>query len=104
VSGQQGGMRRHVIATPTNEQRRSPAASSRPTEDGELAVQPLLTPAQAAQLLTVPESWLRRKAGRRLVPCTFIGRHLRFSTADVRAIAAAGAQPARPPRSPHYRH
>lgn len=57
-------------------------------------VLPLLTPAQAARLLAVPESWLRRRATARAVPCTFLGKHLRFSPADVTAIAAAGAHPA----------
>lgn len=53
---------------------------------------PLRTPAQAAQLLAVPESWLRRKAAARTIPCTFLGKHLRFSPADLAAIATAGAQ------------
>jgi excisionase family DNA binding protein len=52
----------------------------------------LHTPAQAAELLTVPESWLRRQAGRRRIPCTYVGRHLRFSDRDLDAIIAAGAQ------------
>ncbi|WP_233160114.1 DNA-binding protein [Pseudonocardia sp. MH-G8] len=63
---------------------------------------PLYTPAAAAELLTVRESWLRRKATARAVPCTFLGKHLRFSPADITAIAAAAAQPAhtsRPPRT-----
>lgn len=54
----------------------------------------LLTPAQAAGLLQVRESWLRRRAGERRVPCSFVGKHLRFSLADVEAIAAEGARPA----------
>lgn len=54
----------------------------------------LYTPIQAAELLAVKESWLRRKAGRRAIPCTFIGKHLRFSASDLRAITALGAQPA----------
>jgi len=56
----------------------------------------LYTPAQAAELLSVRESWLRRRAGRRQVPCTFLGKHLRFSATDLRAIAARGARGARP--------
>lgn len=60
------------------------------------------TPAEAADMLKVPESWLRRKAGRRLIPCTFLGKHLRFSSNDIAAIAAAGAQPARQPRRRGY--
>jgi excisionase family DNA binding protein len=53
----------------------------------------LCTPAEAAQLLAVPESWLRRKAAARVIPCTFLGKHLRFSAADLAAITRAGAQP-----------
>jgi excisionase family DNA binding protein len=66
------------------------------------------TPEQAARLLNVGESWLRRKAAARLVPCTFIGKHLRFTAADVAAIIAAGARPAgarrprRKARLPHH--
>ncbi|GGP87127.1 hypothetical protein GCM10010185_71100 [Saccharothrix coeruleofusca] len=55
----------------------------------------LFTPARAAELLAVRESWLRRKAGRREVPCTFVGKHLRFSAEDLRAIVAGGPRPAR---------
>ncbi|QFZ24245.1 DNA-binding protein [Saccharothrix syringae] len=58
----------------------------------------LYTPAQAAELLAVRESWLRRRAGRRQVPCTFLGKHLRFSAADLRVIAAQGARAVRTPR------
>ena len=50
----------------------------------------LYTPAAAAERLTVGESWLRRKAGQRLIPCTFVGKHLRFTEDDLRAIVAAG--------------
>jgi excisionase family DNA binding protein len=53
----------------------------------------LYTPAEAAQLLKVRESWLRKKAAARQVPCTFLGKHLRFSPADVAAIITAAAQP-----------
>jgi hypothetical protein len=35
---------------------------------------PLLTPSQAAELLAVRESWLRRRATARTVPCTFLGK------------------------------
>jgi excisionase family DNA binding protein len=50
----------------------------------------LYTAQQAADLLQVPVSWLRKKASARAVPCTFIGKHLRFSHADITAIIAAG--------------
>jgi hypothetical protein len=55
----------------------------------------LFTPAHAADLLQVPESWLRRRAARRLVPCTFLGKHLRFSRANLDQILADAARPAR---------
>src|SRR5690348_14473764 len=57
-----------------------PAAAARfVREDGLL----LYTPAEAARRLRVRESWLRKKAAARLVPCTHLGRHLRFSPADL---------------------
>ncbi|MFD7652874.1 helix-turn-helix domain-containing protein [Actinosynnema sp. NPDC059797] len=63
----------------------------------------LHTPAEAAALLAVRESWLRRKAGRREIPCTFLGKHLRFSPDDLASIARSGARPARSLRSPARR-
>jgi excisionase family DNA binding protein len=54
----------------------------------------LLTPAEAAIRLHVRESWLRKKAAARAIPCTFLGKHLRFSEADLAAIVAAANQPA----------
>lgn len=62
----------------------------------------LYTPAQAATLLQVRESWLRRRAGERRVPCSFIGKHLRFSRADLEAIVADAARPIR--NSPDLRN
>ncbi|WP_082159208.1 helix-turn-helix domain-containing protein [Micromonospora sp. HK10] len=73
----------------------------------------LYTPAEAAALLRVPESWLRRRAGRRQIPCTFLGKHLRFSAADLAALITAAAEPAtrghptrrrRPPTSTDLTH
>ncbi|MFD4636991.1 helix-turn-helix domain-containing protein [Lentzea sp. NPDC058436] len=55
-------------------------------------VQVLFTPGQAARLLQVRESWLRRRAARRAIPCSFLGKHLRFSQNDIEQIAAAAAQ------------
>ncbi|WP_376772810.1 helix-turn-helix domain-containing protein [Amycolatopsis endophytica] len=54
----------------------------------------LFTPAQAAELLQVRESWLRRRAARRQVPCTFLGKHLRFSRANLEQIVSDAALPA----------
>jgi excisionase family DNA binding protein len=66
-----------------------------PTPDSVPSAPRVHTPAEAAMLLTVSESWLRRQAGQRKLPCTFLGRHLRFSDADLQAIITAGARPAR---------
>lgn len=52
---------------------------------------PLLTADQAAELLRVPASWLRRKATARAIPCTFIGKHLRFTTDNIAMIIEFGA-------------
>lgn len=58
----------------------------------------LHTPADAAELLTVPESWLRRKASQRAIPCTFVGKHLRFTTEDLNEIIRRGHCDATPRR------
>ena len=52
----------------------------------------LHTAAEAAGILKVRESWLRTKAAARLIPCTFIGKHLRFSDGDIEEIMKAGAR------------
>ena len=51
----------------------------------------LLTPEQAAELLQVRPSWLRRKAAARAIPCRYLGKHLRFTHADLTAIAEQSA-------------
>ena len=52
----------------------------------------LHTPAEAAEILRIRESWLRDKAAARTIPCTFIGKHLRFSDDDITQIMAEGAR------------
>lgn len=52
----------------------------------------LHTPAEAAEILRVRESWLRTKAAARAIPCTFLGKHLRFSDEDIAQIMAEGAR------------
>jgi hypothetical protein len=52
----------------------------------------LYTAAEAAGILKVRESWLKTKAAARLIPCTFIGKHLRFSDDDIAGIMKAGAR------------
>jgi hypothetical protein len=51
----------------------------------------LHTAAEAARVLKVRESWLKTKAAARLIPCTFVGKHLRFSD-DIAEIMKAGAR------------
>jgi hypothetical protein len=77
-----------------------PGGNGRTDDSGPTAGQPagspapvLFTPGQAAGLLQVRESWLRRRAAQRLVPCTFLGKHLRFSRADLDQILADAARP-----------
>jgi hypothetical protein len=52
----------------------------------------LHTAAEAVGILKVRESWLKAKASARLIPCTFVGKHLRFSDDDIANIMRAGAR------------
>lgn len=52
----------------------------------------LHTAAEAAGILKVRESWLKTKASARLIPCTFVGKHLRFSDSDITEIMRVGAR------------
>lgn len=95
---------RHPDAVAPQPPRHSEPADSPTGDTGRL----LYTPAAAAERLTVGESWLRRKAGQRIIPCTFVGKHLRFTDEDLRAIVAAGRRgPShrnQPPNRPGRRH
>ncbi|MGW5049779.1 helix-turn-helix domain-containing protein [Actinokineospora sp. NPDC004072] len=70
--------------------------SPRPSSDGGGHQNLLYTPAEAAIVLAVKESWLLRSADQRRIPCTFLGKHLRFSRADLQRIVATAHRPARP--------
>jgi hypothetical protein len=50
----------------------------------------LHTVAETAGILKVRESWLKTKAAASLIPCTFVGKHLRFSDDDIAEIMKAG--------------
>jgi excisionase family DNA binding protein len=76
---------------PSNHPPRQTDTTSPTTATGQVL---LYTPAEAAQRLQVRESWLRKKAAAHEVPCTFLGKHLRFSPADLAGIIAASARPA----------
>jgi len=52
----------------------------------------LLTMEEAAAVLTISESWLRKKVAARAVPFTKIGKQVRFTQAHIDAIIAAGEQ------------
>ena len=62
----------------------------------------LHTAAEAAGILKVRESWLKTKAAARLIPCTFIGKHLRFSDDDIAEIMKAGGASPSPHASPDH--
>nr|WP_143116278.1 helix-turn-helix domain-containing protein [Lentzea xinjiangensis] len=64
----------------------------------------LYTPGQAAVILTVKESWLRKQAGQRRIPSTRLGKHLRFSHADLEAIVASAQRTTRTRTRPPRRH
>ncbi|MGW7074672.1 excisionase family DNA-binding protein [Streptomyces sp. NPDC054866] len=64
-----------------------------PSPDTEASTPRLYTPEQAARLLQVPASWLRKRAADHAIAHTRIGRHLRFSTADLHALVHAGQHP-----------
>lgn len=73
------------------EQVPQPLSTTYDSSSSGAAVPPeLFTPAQAAEKLKVPESWLRKSASARQVPCTFIGKHLRFSVQDLAQIIRDG--------------
>lgn len=59
----------------------------------------LYTPEQAAAMLQVRPSWLRRRAAARTVPCRFLGKHLRFAREDIDQIAEASKETPRTPTS-----
>jgi excisionase family DNA binding protein len=64
----------------------------------------LYTPGQAAVILAVKESWLRKQAGKRRIPSTHLGKHLRFSHVDLEAIVASAQRTIRTRTRPPRRH
>jgi hypothetical protein len=63
----------------------------------------LHTVAETAVILKVRESWLKSKAAKRAIPCTFVGKHLRFSDSDIAEIMQAGARQPVTARRPRRR-
>ncbi len=66
----------------------APASAAEGNDRAEAAR--LFTAEQAAQVLQVPPSWLRKKAAAGAIPHTRIGRHLRFSDRDLQRLIEAG--------------
>ena len=82
-------------------------ADAKPSQDmpesDRVMADELYTAAEAAGILKVRESWLKTKAAARLIPCTFIGKHLRFSDDDIAEIMRAGARQPVTSRQPRPR-
>ena len=55
--------------------------------------QQLLTIAQAASYLNVPQRWVAEAVRARRVRCTRIGKHVRFRPEHLEEVIAAGEQP-----------
>lgn len=71
--------------------------TGRPDNDGHGEVpERLLTIPEAARVLAVPESWLRERVRLRRVPHRRLGKHVRFSTADLEQIVERAAQQVAP--------
>jgi hypothetical protein len=56
---------------------------------------PLMDDAGLAHRLGVPVGWVETKAKSEEIPCTFIGKHRRYTEAHFQEIVAAGERPAR---------
>ncbi|MFB9305791.1 helix-turn-helix domain-containing protein [Kibdelosporangium philippinense] len=70
----------------------APAEQEQPRHHQPDSDEPLVyTADQAAALLQVPASWLRRKAAARAIPCRYIGKHLRFTRTDLLTITDISA-------------
>lgn len=57
----------------------------------ETRAQVLFTFAQAAQMTTLPESWLRKAVTERKIPFCRLGKHVRFSQVDLDSLISTNA-------------
>lgn len=57
--------------------------------------EPLLTPGDAAKLLSVKTSWIYESVRASRLPCVRVGRHLRFLRSDLEAWVREQREPAR---------
>lgn len=53
----------------------------------------LFTIPEAANILKVPEGWLRKKVSARVVVCTRLGKHVRFTHDQLLELIAANESP-----------
>jgi len=89
TTGREGDRRDVVpISAELRDSARGPATDAQLTR----GIAPLLCIVEAAVLLNVPESWLRKKVSARAVPFTLLGRHVRFTAEHLNQIVAAGEQ------------
>lgn len=61
----------------------------------------LLDTHSAAEQLGVSYDWLKKRAAARTVPCTRLGRSVRFSAENLEAIVRAGETRPYPPGQPY---
>lgn len=72
---------------PNGRREQQRATTSRPVQPA------LLTIAEAAEYLHVPERWVREAVRLRKVRCTRLGKHVRFRVEHLDELVAAGEQP-----------
>lgn len=60
----------------------------------------LFTIVEAAELLRVPEGWLRKRVSAQAVPHTRLGKHVRFTADHLQQIVARDEQPALSAQAP----
>lgn len=68
----------------------SRSGSTAVEREGKVTMAQLYTAAEVAEILKVGVSWVRTQAARRAIPCTFVGKHLRFCQGDIDWIVANG--------------
>jgi excisionase family DNA binding protein len=73
----------------------APFGTGRPSDAGPSEARTLLTPAEAARVLSVDASWLLRRAREGALPHVRLGKYIRFSP---EAIVGQCTKPAKPAR------
>lgn len=57
----------------------------------------LFTFAEAAEITSLPETWLRKRVTARTIPHRRLGKHVRFAQADLDEVVRQAAEPAATP-------